>query len=247
MSRPHHNTASPYPARPTLATLLRIVKTDADLPPLRQGLTRLAVKLAILVAAVFAIHLLADWAMTVATEAGKPGLMVGMFAALLIAYALLIAVPFMPGIEIGVSLLLLKGAAIAPLVYAATVLGLMLAFVAGRVLPHQWLHDLLADLRLKRACDLVNRLASMTQDERLAHLAQRAPKALTPLIGPWRYALLAVLFNLPGNAVLGGGGGIAFTAGVSRLFRPGWTLLTIALAVLPVPLMVWLWGTEALL
>ncbi len=224
-----------------------MVQTEADLPPLRQGLKRLAVKLAILLAAVFAIHLLMDWAMTAAMEAGKPGLMVGMFAALLIAYALLIAVPFMPGIEVGISLLLLKGAAIAPLVYGATVLGLMLAFVAGRFLPHQWLHDLLADLRLKRACALVNRLAPMTHDERLAHLAERAPGPLRPLVGPWRYALLAVLLNLPGNAVIGGGGGIAFTAGFSRLFRPGWTLLTIALAVLPVPLIVWATGSTDLL
>ena len=153
----------------------------------------------------------------------------------------------MPGIEVGISLLLLKGAAIAPLVYAATVLGLILAFVVGRFLPHTWLHGFLADMRLKRACQLVDRLAPMTGAERLAHLTDRAPGWAKPLIGPWRYALLAVLLNLPGNMVIGGGGGIAFTAGFTRLFRPGWTTAAIALAVLPVPFMIWVTGDTRLL
>ncbi|MEM6610625.1 MAG: hypothetical protein AAF689_18855, partial [Pseudomonadota bacterium] len=195
--------------------------------------------------AAYGIHLIMDWAMTQAEE--NDSLMIGLFTALLLAYALLIAVPFMPGIEIGVSLLLLKGAAIAPVVYCATLLGLLIAFAAGRYLPYTWLHSLLADLRLKSACHLVDRLAPMTREERLAHLTDRAPNWLKPLIGPWRYPMLAALINIPGNAVIGGGGGIAFTAGFSRLFRPSWTALTLALAVAPVPLMVWLWGTEAVL
>ena len=65
--------------------------------------------------------------------------------------------------------------------------------------------------------------------------------------GAGRYPLLAALINVPGNAVVGGGGGIALTAGFSRLFRPGWTALTVALAVAPVPLIVWLTGTTDLL
>ncbi len=218
---------------------------DITLPPLWLGAIRLAAKLAVIAAAAYGIHLIMDWATTLA--AGNENLMIGVLTALLLAYALLIAVPFMPGIEIGISLLLLKGAAIAPLVYGATVLGLLLAFAAGRSLPHTWLHGVLADLRLKRACLLVDRLAPMSHEERLAHLSARAPRWLQPLIGPWRYPLLAVLINIPGNAVIGGGGGIAFTAGFSRLFRPGWTALTVALAVLPVPLTVWLTGSTRLL
>lgn len=33
-----------------------------------------------------------------------------------------------------------------------------------------------------------------------------------------RYVALAVLLNIPGNVVIGGGGGIAFAAGMTRLF-----------------------------
>ena len=53
----------------------------------------------------------------------------------------------------------------------------------------------LADLRLKRACALVNRLEPMSREERLAHLTDRAPGWLRPLIGPWRYLLLAALIG----------------------------------------------------
>jgi hypothetical protein len=220
---------------------------DVKLPPRWLGWLRLALKLAVILAIAWCIHLLMDWATARVGAAGSGKLMIGLFAALLLAYALLIAVPFMPGIEIGISLLMMQGAAIAPLVYLATLLGLMMAFLAGRYLPHAWLRDLLADLRLKRACELVDRLAPMSRNERLAHLSERAPAWLRPLVGPWRYLLLAALINIPGNTVIGGGGGIAFTAGFSRLFRPGWTAFTMALAVVPVPIAVWYSGTGPLL
>lgn len=207
-----------------------------------KGLFRLAVKLAVIVALVFATLAVLDWATARAEATGSESLMIGVLIALLLAYALLMAVPFMPGIEIGISLLMLKGAAIAPLVYLATVVGLVAAFLAGRFIPYRWLHDLLADLRLKRACDLVNRLAPLTLEERLAHLTQALPGWLKPAVGNGRYLLLAVLFNLPGNGLIGGGGGIAFVAGFSRLFRPLPTALVIVVAVMPVPLAVWFLG-----
>jgi hypothetical protein len=51
-----------------------------------------------------------------------------------------------------------------------------------------------------------------------------------------RYALLAVALNTPGNSLLGGGGGLAFIAGASRLFS-FWPFLAVVIcAVLPVPL-----------
>ena len=232
-----------YPPRPSPVTLIRMGSDDIILPPPGKGFLRLAVKLAIIVAAVYAIHWTLDWATSLAEATQNDTLMIGVLTTLLLVYALLIAVPFMPGIEIGISLLMIKGASIAPLVYLATVLGLGLAYTAGRYLPHKWLRGILEDLRLKRACALVDRLEPMTHDERLAHLTARAPRWLRPAIGSARYVLLAVLINVPGNAVIGGGGGLAFTAGFSRLFRPVYTALTIVLAVLPVPLIVWLTGT----
>ena len=234
-----------YSARRSLASLRRMVTEDIQLPPFWLGALRLVAKLAVIGAAVYGIHLVMDWATTQA--AANEGLMIGVLAALLLAYALLIAVPFMPGVEIGISLLLLKGAPIAPFVYLATVLGLLLAFSAGRMLPPRWLRGVLEDLRLRRACHLVDRLTPLSGEARLTLLAERAPDWLKPFVGRWRYLVLAVLINLPGNAVIGGGGGIALTAGFSRLFQTGWTALTFAIAVLPVPLTVWMTGYADLL
>jgi hypothetical protein len=49
---------------------------------------------------------------------------------------------------------------------------------------------------------------------------------------------LAVLLNLPGNIIIGGGGGIALIAGMTRLYSPPTYLTTIAIAVAPVPVIV---------
>jgi len=42
--------------------------------------------------------------------------------------------------------------------------------------------------------------------------------------------------NLPGNMILGGGGGLALMAAMSRMFSIQEYLLMVAVAVLPVPL-----------
>jgi uncharacterized membrane protein YdjX (TVP38/TMEM64 family) len=47
---------------------------------------------------------------------------------LVIAYVVLLAIPFVPGAELGFFLLLLFGADIAPIVYGATVIGMTLAY-----------------------------------------------------------------------------------------------------------------------
>ncbi|MEM7720288.1 MAG: hypothetical protein AAF222_13905 [Pseudomonadota bacterium] len=238
---------SDYPHPLSLVSVLRMLTEDIKLPPFWLAALRLLLRLGGVLLAAYGIHMVMDWAMVRAESIGSGGLMLGLLTLLLLTYALLIAVPFMPGVEIGISLLILQGAAIAPFVYSATLLGLLAAYLAGRFLPDRWLHGLLLDLRLRRACALVDRLAPMSGAERLAHLTDRAPRWLKPIIGPWRYILLAVLINMPGTTVIGGGGGIAMTAGFSRLFRPGATALTLALAVLPVPLIVWLTGSTEVL
>jgi hypothetical protein len=48
--------------------------------------------------------------------------------------------------------------------------------------------------------------------------------------------------NTPGNAVIGGGGGIMLLAGLSGIFAPLPTALSIMIAVSPVPLAVALLG-----
>lgn len=200
-------------------------------------------RLALIAATIYALHLLIGWATAKLEASGNMPLMIGLIAALLIVYALLMALPFAPGIEIGVSLLLLRGAEVAPFVYAATVAGLSLAFLVGRYIPYAWLQATFDDLGLVRAGQLLARVAPLDREARLAVLAERVPRVAHPIVGRGRYLLLAGLLNLPGNVLLGGGGGLAFIAGLSRLYGTTATLAVMALGVLPVPLWVWLYGT----
>lgn len=216
-----------------------------SLPPLRLSLLNTAMRLAGVVVFAFLMHLFLGWVME-RTEAMAPGtgmvLRFAVFGGVLIAYALLIAVPFVPGIEIGMSLVLMRGAEVAPFVYIATVAGLMLAYFAGRRVPYRWLHRVFLDLRLTRACAMLDRAQPLAPAQRLALLRRSLPNWLGALAVDYRYLLLAGLINLPGSALIGGGGGICLLAGLTGLFRPRTTLITVALAVLPFPLVFWLWG-----
>ena len=70
-----------------------------------------------------------------------------------------------------------------------------------------------------------------------------APNRFAAVLLRQRYLALALLLNMPGNFVLGGGGGIAMMAGLSRVFSPPLFLLMTMLAVAPVPLAVaWFGG-----
>ncbi|NNL35795.1 MAG: hypothetical protein HKP35_08255, partial [Silicimonas sp.] len=53
----------------------------------------------------------------------------------LIAYTVLMALPFVPGVEIGLALIAIFGARVVPVIYLTTVLALVLAFAAGRLVP----------------------------------------------------------------------------------------------------------------
>jgi hypothetical protein len=139
--------------------------------------------------------------------------------------------------EIGLALMmLLKGEGIA-LVYGSTLVALSLSFLAGRLLPLHALARLLGWLRLPRARDFVTRLAPLSPEERLALLVSRAPLRLVPFLLRHRYVAIAIVFNLPGNALLGGGGGIGMLAGMSRLFHYPAYLLTVCVAISPIPLL----------
>ncbi|MDU8942867.1 hypothetical protein [Ovoidimarina sediminis] len=160
----------------------------------------------------------------------------------IVAYVGLLALPFVPGAEIGIALLTAFGAAIGPLVYGATVVAMLLAYTVGRCVPITALGRLLSLLRLHRAADLVARAAPLGQEARIALLLDRAPPGLLTLALRRRYLALALAVNVPGNSIIGGGGGIMLLAGMSGLFAPVPTALAVILAVSPVPLAVALFG-----
>lgn len=55
----------------------------------------------------------------------------------------------------------------------------------------------------------------------------------------YHYVLLAVLINIPGNTIIGGGGGIACLCGINEKFSWKSFVLTVAIAVSPVPLLIY--------
>ena len=155
-----------------------------------------------------------------------------------VAYIGLLAMPFVPGAEIGIALLAAFGAAIAPLIYVCTVAAMMLAFTIGRFLPITALERLFRSLRMVRAADLVAQAAPLSTDERLAMLLDGQSKRTVDIAVRYRYVAMALAVNVPGNSLIGGGGGIMILAGLSGLFTPLATFVTIVIAVSPVPLAV---------
>ena len=57
-----------------------------------------------------------------------------------------------------------------------------------------------------------------------------------------RYLLLGLLFNTPGNALIGGGGGIAMLSGNSRQFSWKGFIVTAMISIAPVPVGLFLFG-----
>ncbi len=160
------------------------------------------------------------------------------------AYALLLAIPFVPGVEIGLALIAMLGPPIAVLVYLCTLAGLTLAYVIGRLIPLRVLIHLAHDCHLERTRVLLETIAPMDKQQKLEFFSARAPRRFVPYLLRYRYVALAVALNIPGNYLIGGGGGIALFAGISRLFTAPGFLLTIVLAVAPVPLAVLYFGPE---
>lgn len=159
-----------------------------------------------------------------------------------VAYIGLLALPFVPGAEIGLAMLTIFGTAIAPLVYAATVLAMMLSYLLGRLLPDKTLVWILSVLHLRKAADLIGRAAALPPNDRLALLMDGSPPRAVAFALRHRYIALALLVNTPGNAVIGGGGGIMMMAGMSGIFAPVQTFIAIAIAVSPVPVAIMAFG-----
>lgn len=158
-------------------------------------------------------------------------------------YVLLMMLPFIPGVEIGLAMMVMFGPKIVPLVYGATVLALGLAFLLGRLVPQQAMIEILETLHLRRGGRLLREMEALDPNERLQFLLRNASTRIVPFLLRHRFLALMVALNLPGNAIIGGGGGICLVAGFSRLFVFPNFLGAVTLAIAPVPLMVFVTGT----
>ena len=158
------------------------------------------------------------------------------------AYVLASMIPFVPGAEIGLGLMMMLGPGICFLVYLSTVVALSLAYLIGRLVPARATAAAFAFFGFSRARGLVLEMEPLDAEERLRLLIARAPRKIVPVLLRHRYLALGVAFNLPGNTLLGGGGGIALAAGMSGLYPLSIYLAIVAIAVAPVPLIVLLGG-----
>jgi len=160
----------------------------------------------------------------------------------LLTFTLLMATPFLPGAEIGMALLTAFGAAIAPAVYLATLTGLGIAFFVGRSFPIAKTARAVEVIGLAKGAARLRALEAVPRDQVISLVLQSTEPGLARWVLRHRYLGLILLINLPGNLLIGGGGGIALVAGLSRLFHPVWFFVAIAVGVLPVPLSFLIWA-----
>jgi hypothetical protein len=199
--------------------------------------------------ALLAVYLLGQWAAELVVQRLDPGLhgpgdwtLQGLVMAASGVYVALMALPFMPAAEVGLGMIALFGAKVCWLVYLCTVVALLPPYLAGRVIPPEACARAFGFVGLAKARRLMERIAPLSAERRLAHLLDHAPSRLGPLLVRHRFLSLALVLNLPGNMIVGGGGGIALVAGMSGLFPLPAYLATIAVAVAPIPLMIALSG-----
>jgi hypothetical protein len=208
-------------------------------------LLKLGALIVLIIAANFAAEGLAE-ALRFEVRPSNEDLVHRMVTISAVAYAVLIAIPFVPGVEIGLTLIGMLGPPIVFLVYLSTLAGLSTSFLVGRLISLEGLIGLLDDLRFRKAHRLLVTISPMTLEDRLAFLVANAPGRYVPFLLRHRYIALAIVLNLPGNIVIGGGGGIALMAGASRLYSVPGFLASIILAVAPVPLAILVFGKEIL-
>lgn len=146
------------------------------------------------------------------------------------------AIPFVPGAEIGFALLLLFGAKAAPIVYAGMVSALLLSYGIARLVPLHLIARLTIWLGLVQASKFLGEIAALRASERRDIVAGRIQGGMGAVAFRNRYALLAMVLNVPGNSVLGGGGGLAFMAGLSHLYSFFPYAFSVLIAVAPIPL-----------
>ena len=128
-------------------------------------------------------------------------------------YILWMAMPFVPGIELGLGLMVLLGPKGVFLVYLCTLLSLSLSFAIGRLLPLKAFARFVGWLHLHKSRDLALQLEPLNSEQKLDFLLKTAPSKIVPFLLKHRYLMIALVLNLPGNALIGGGGGIGLITG----------------------------------
>lgn len=186
----------------------------------RRGWHTALIVLAVAAAAIVAIRLEASPMVSALLDQASTSRGAGW--ALLLLYVALLAMPFMPGVEVGLALLVVFGAVMAWPVYVATVLALSIAFAVGRFASRSRNPALFG--KVLSASD-----ANVIFTDALLH------RPWVHRLMRFRWLALIAAINMPGNTVIGGGGGIAMAVGYSRAFTYPAFIACSAIAVAPVP------------
>ncbi len=186
----------------------------------------------LVISGMFLMGIQTDWADMLYEMRGKPWIILTTG----LIYALCLAVPFVPGVEIGILLMVIFGQSGILMAYLATIVGLTVAFSVGLYLRSHFVDNRALVIWRNKAREYQqeadNRLSSFRLGMWIqAHVDRK--KSLYP------YLMTGVLFNVPGNWLIGGGGGIALMAGLSGQLRWLPFVLTVMLATSAVPLLAW--------
>ena len=100
----------------------------------------------------------------------------------IVVYVLWMALPFVPGIELGLALMVMLGPRGIVLVYLCTLLSLSLSFTIGRLIPLSGFARFLGWLHLYKAQDLVLQLEPLNPEEKLNFLLRTAPSKIIPFL-----------------------------------------------------------------
>lgn len=198
----------------------------------------------LLVAALYAILIAMGWGVSLLWQhvdtsqlsSMDPTMMIQILTVGLLIFVLTSALPFVPGAEIGLGLMVVFGGKVAALVYAGMVAALTLSYLVGALVPPHWIARFFGFLGFTRARHLVEELCHRERHERIHYLLETAPRAWVPGLLRHRYLAFMLLLNIPGNSLVGGGGGLALAAGMSGFFRFPAFVAAVLVAVAPVPL-----------
>ena len=103
-------------------------------------------------------------------------LMVTVLWVAIVVYVLWMALPFVPGIELGLALMIMFGTRGIVLVYFCTLMSLSLSFTIGRLIPLNGFARFLGWLHLYKARDLVLQLEPLNSEEKLDFFCEPLPR-----------------------------------------------------------------------
>lgn len=164
------------------------------------------------------------------------GAMLSVLVSIFALYVAMTSIPFVPGAEIGLGLMLTLGVSAVPFVYLGMVAACLIAFWLGRRVPPEPLAAVFRSIGMRHAATHVVDLAGLSPEARGAMLAGPKRRGVIGAVLRYRYVALIVVLNIPGNAIIGGAGGIGLVAGMCGLYRPLGYAVAVALGVLPGPL-----------